>query len=355
MGIPCDDLVPAALLWMHPGVKKEEFARLLDQIRLFCYLDEPENSQDYESSTSPLLPYHYGLYGLAKILGLDETESSKEFKKGGKDDNGLLIKAPTLDIKIKGNYYGKDGGHDFVVNEHIKNNIELERKITIYSEKEAQEGKILNYDKVTGKPFGYPECISEKGIVRKRYSKTKVSILEIYPELASWPEGKETIFKYVADMERIIPVVKKESFKSEEELWNRWPEFHPENIYDWTKEKGEFYNRSFHEKISEFYWVKKGDRYYLDDKTFNLIPECYNRMWGYTNFVMTAEAIKHNYWKVLSYAGFVDYFDEFLKKYPGAREANERAVWDAYTSRYARDNKLTNIEFLRRRILFHRE
>jgi|APSaa5957512622_1039677.scaffolds.fasta_scaffold31734_1 hypothetical protein len=150
--------------------------------------------------------------------------------------------------------------------------------------------------------------------------------------------------------------------------------FDPEFAYDWGQRSGELKMRGLITgDIPNFFWLNENGRYYLDPKTFELIPAGrivhvtesegknkegtvkrfiswrMNRDPGYTDLVLTAGALKHNAWKVLSRNG-AGYLDDFLKEFPDVDAAYERAVWDSHTSLYAKENGMNVSEFLRARV-----
>ncbi|MFH1211919.1 MAG: hypothetical protein V1659_03230, partial [Candidatus Woesearchaeota archaeon] len=100
-------------------------------------------------------------------------------------------------------------------------------------------------------------------------------------------------------------------------------------------------------------WSMRENRYYFDERTFDLIPASIrskNRHYGYTDLVLTREALRHRAWKLLSYKGLC-HIDQFLRDFPDARLQYERAVWDSHTSLFAKGAGMTVFELLRMRLL----
>lgn len=71
---------------------------------------------------------------------------------------------------------------------------------------------------------------------------------------------------------------------------------------------------------------------------------------GYTDLILTKEAIKHKAWKLLSYKGR-GHLQDFLRDFPDARVEYERAVFDSHTSLSAKLQGLSVSDFLRFRML----
>jgi hypothetical protein len=71
---------------------------------------------------------------------------------------------------------------------------------------------------------------------------------------------------------------------------------------------------------------------------------------GYTDLILTAEAIRHNAWKLLSYKGRM-YLQDFLQDFPDSRAEYNHAVWDSHTSLSAKLQGMSISDFLRFRML----
>ena len=102
-----------------------------------------------------------------------------------------------------------------------------------------------------------------------------------------------------------------------------------------------------------FAWVKVNDRYSLAPETFDRISAGSNTTamsFGYTDLVLTAEAIRNRAWKILSYKG-LKHSPRFMRYFPEARKRYSRAVWDSHTSLSAKQQNMTISDLLRFRIL----
>lgn len=132
-------------------------------------------------------------------------------------------------------------------------------------------------------------------------------------------------------------------FSSEEELFKKWPQFHINFVYNWSQKGGKF--NSFLGK--SFQWKQENDLYSLDPITFDLISDGFttNYEFGYRDLILTAEAIKNKAWKLLSYKG-LKHLEAFLKKFPDSLKKYEKAVYDSYTSSFAKSHNMTTTEFL---------
>lgn len=105
-----------------------------------------------------------------------------------------------------------------------------------------------------------------------------------------------------------------------------------------------------------FFWRQDRERFYLDEKTFDQIPASRRTkrgILGFTDFILTIEAIKHRAWGVLSYGGFEEQaikLNQFLKRFPSVRRKFERSIWDSHTSIYSKEKGMTNVQMLRYRL-----
>lgn len=70
---------------------------------------------------------------------------------------------------------------------------------------------------------------------------------------------------------------------------------------------------------------------------------------GYTDLILTAEAIRNKAWKLLSRRG-LSHKLAFLEDFPQANERYTKAVIDAEASFNARNRGLTTTDFLRMRL-----
>lgn len=334
MGFTYNGLIPVGILFMNPGITREEFVELLDQTHSAGLLgyEEDEAWDYYPEFQEPL--HHGGLEGLAAILGLNSTKQYSKLMEGRYDENGIFINPPSY---LPPNENRSEEPDKFLVHIHEKNIIgSPERR------KELSWGKLKK-----GSVWKEIQCGLEHGLVEKIFWEE-----DFGAEDEDFLDGIDGP-RYDYDMEiRIIETIyRKEAFETEEEMLEAFPQFGPDYIYDWSQEKGKFLLTYFN---PNFFWINRDGKYYLDETSFAMIPvglsEGSEFELGYTDFILTLEALKHNAWKLLSYRG-TKWLPDFLKDFPDSKAAHEKAIWDAYTSFYARDQRMSTSDFLRFRLL----
>ncbi len=106
MGYPCNDLIPAAILLDNPGITREEYVELLNQTHsTWIYQFSKDDPWDFTQRANLIISdcrdNHFGIHGLAHLLGLEETEKYKQKKTKGK--KGIPALAPSLCIFPKRN------------------------------------------------------------------------------------------------------------------------------------------------------------------------------------------------------------------------------------------------------------
>lgn len=328
MGSACGDLIMPAILYMNPGKTKEELSELIDEVEA-SPLTEFKDSDPWDIHHREYIDYlHLGLDGVAHLLKL--SESKKEFKI---DENGFKIAPPEYKL-----FFDPPKA---VVTIHEKNIIKKPKRIKRGYSKLIKVGDIFKNE------WDHPR--EKRGIVTKIYS-------EEFDE-PSRDTDKKPYCIYDVEVKPIITKFRKEEFNSEQELWKKWPQLHPNNSFDWSKEKGKFGSVGEGDYLSDFSWKMNNGRYFLDEELFNIMPASKlceslqigeDKMWGYTNLILTAEAIKNKAWKLISYKATFN--DKFLRDFPSAKEAYDKAVWDSHTSLHAKQNNMNISDFLRWRI-----
>ena len=321
MGIPNNYLIAPAVLYLNPGITREEFVELLDKTHSSRYAEyinnEPLDHYRLEDER-----YHDGLEGLCFILGLEDKKDFLKTTEGKIDSNKLFIEPLRL-IEWK----SKDAEHKYVVINHKKNELLPE------TTREDNAWEKLN----VGDIWEESQCGLETGI-----------ITEILGEIV--PEDELTNscdYRYKLKIHPIKKHIDYDEFNTKEEVYAKWPIFHPNNQFNWEQKEGNF---SMSSQTRHFFWKQKEGKYYLDEKTFNTLPatSTFGGILGYTDLILTAEAIKHGAWKVLSYLG-MNHTNEFLNKIPKAKKAYDKAVIDSHTSLYAKQNKWTLFDLIRYR------
>lgn len=335
MGFPYNELIAPAILLDNPGITREEFIKLLNKVHSFSIYEfkegDPWNCKAYMKHEDK--EYHQGLEGLAHILSLECNKQYKIFKKHSVDEYGLFIRSPyclPLDKKQKEN-----SGYKFEVICHIRNILG-----------ESQVVRELSWGKLkVGDMWEECQLGEDKGLVGKIFEEKCFYDPEEKDRFAS--EGPR--YEYKMEIAPIHGEYKRELFTSEEELHKAWPQFHPDFVYNWSQKTG-----SFPVLLSEerFLWLNKDGKYYLDKETFNRISASFriSLNFGYTDLILTSEAIKHKAWKILSYRGLVHSY-AFLRDFPDIKPRYEKAVWDGHTSLYAKQRGMTNYDLLRTRMI----
>lgn len=333
MGYPYNGLIAPAILLTNPGISGERFVELLDQTHSSCFREyKHDEPWDYYEEELEDESYHKGLRGLASVLCLEYSKKFKKFDKIKRDEYGLGIKPPfswELDENEKNKY-------KFKVVVHEKNVIENLETTT-----EISWGK-LNVGDI------WQECNMgfETGFVREIYEEKYIGKEKPDDDEDgdSDPEDSGPQYQYKMRIAPIRSIHSEHLYRNEEELFKDWPIFDPENKYDWSQTNGHFSVTPFD---NNFIWTKKGELYYLDDETFSRIPAGFNVLsYGYTDLIITAEAIRHNAWKLLSYIG-KRHLCQFFRDFPDSHEKYSRAVWDSHTSLFAKSKNMSVSDFLR--------
>lgn len=337
MGYAYNELVAPAILFKNPNITREEFVTLLEQTHIsFHYSYSSEQEWDYHNPEYPERRYHDGLNGLARILRLSNTKKFCEFQETKQDENGLFIRAPYL-IPAP-----SKADHKYEVIVHQGYSI---------GKAQIREGE-LSYERLKpGDVWQEPYIGDESGLVTSIINESFIGIQD-EEDLEFW-EKKSLIYEYDFVIKPIRGVWKRHKYKSEKRLYQFWPMFHPDNIFDWGASSGSFYLGPYF-NTNTFRWKKNDERYFLDELTFDLIPASMNSTnrieLGYTDLILTAEAIKHNAWKLLSYKGR-NFLQDFLRDFPESKAEYERAVWDSHTSLSAKLKRMNVSDFLRFRML----
>jgi len=320
MGYPYHELIPAAILLDNPGILREGFVRLLSEIpcnRLCAYSSkDPWEIKDETDNTD----FDNGLEGLARILGLEKSQEYAEFMKPSFDENGIKISLPYLDVPLD-----EDVGYKYRIAIHEKNVLGTSRIVSELSWNKLCVGSL--WKEVM---MGLEEGLVTKIIEEKLLNGEGV-------EDASVPG-----FEYKMEIISFERKGRVELYRTDEDLLEAWPQFHPDFIYDWNQERGQFMVLG---NLDNFRWVMKNGKYYLDSETFNRIQASFI---GYVDLILSSEAIKRKAWKLLSYKGRV-HLPQFLRDFPDAKEVYDRAVWDSHTSLYAKQKGMTNNDLLRMR------
>lgn len=330
MGYPYYELVPVAILLDNPGITKEEFIELLDQTHASTFAEYKENPRwDYYVKKYDEIRHHEGLAGLAEILNLKLTKKFKEFQKPKKDDNGLYIKAPEFWNEIISEHLlGEEGGRKPHVVMHTKNIVGKPKKVNEIAWEKLKPGDVW-----TECQIGERRGLVEK-IIKEKELRGKDDDDDFY--------GPE--YEYVMTIRPLEKEYERQKFESMEELLKKWPQFHPEFKYSFRQRKGEF------SMAKNFIWEQKKGKYYLSKETYDKIPAgTHVILKGYTDLIITAEAVKKKAWKLVSYRG-LQHLPKFLKDFPDSYERYKKAVIDGELSTFAKKRGMTITEYLRMRL-----
>lgn len=320
MGYSYSELIPPAILLDNPRITRKEFVRLLSNINA----SGPE--------------YHKGLHGLASILRL---HSNKKVKSTDIDEHGIPLSPPHFSVNSY-RHNERWTPPKFKVVVHVRNEVEPVRRV-----KKGSSGR-LKVGKDWVEEFIFPK---EKGLVLAIFEETNLLPGISTGEYSPGSDGP----RYLYDM-KILPfrvLREKQEFDSLEELTTAWPQFDPNCMYEFSQKTGVFGTGTFGK--NNFVWFQTNGRYYLDrTKTFNRIPASFNAdimSYGYTDLILTAEAIKHKVWKLLSSKKNKKYLEDFLRNFSDSFRRYEQAVWDSHTSLWAKKQEMTVYELLRMRII----
>lgn len=330
MGYPYNELVAPAVLWMNPGVTREELVELLDQTHSSGGFGiGEERPWDYVGKCEDD-SYHNGLTGLARKLYLCDSGEYEKFKEPSSDEHGLLIRPPC--------FLGfSEEKKRFEVVVHERNVFGAPKRIVERSMKGLSIGDFVDWQGMAS---------VEEGLISK-----------IFEERYLWARNEDNPtdslmsglkFEYDLEVRPFYDEGRREEFETEDELYSKWPQFHPDFRFDWGSSKGSFMVLLGRNR---FFWEQRDGKYYFDPKSFEVMPAGFNSGgWGYTDLLLTAFAIRKKAWKILSYRG-LDHFDSFVRDFPDVKETYRRAVLDSHTSLYAKRRGMSVKEFLRFRLL----
>jgi len=334
MGNPYNDLVAVAVLYLNPGITKEVFVELLDQTHSSFYRNygAKDGLCDY-NPTADDERFHNGLVGLARLLKIELTSEYTSFITPKTDEYGLALRPPSLeDVHDEGNTRFK------VI---VQEGHELSKPETVFdaSHERPTIGKIWDDD-----------ALYETGFIDEI---VEVKEIPPNPELLDYGDP-EVLFESVLMVRKITGKYKIHRYQTKEKALVEWPLFDPKNQYQWNQRAGIFHLGDRHGS-DDFTWCQEGDRYYFDLNTYDQIPISLadSGKYGFTDLLMTVEAIKLGAWKVLSNKGF-KFLGEFMERYPDVLEIWKRGVYDWGISMYAKSVGMSTRDMLRFRLGLHK-
>ncbi|MDD2823495.1 MAG: hypothetical protein PHQ59_05460 [Candidatus Daviesbacteria bacterium] len=340
MGYCYHELVPPAILLDNPGLTKEEFIEQLDQTHVSQFqefkIKDPWDSHDEEETI-----YHQGLSGLVDILGLEEGGRFLQTQTPTIDANGLKIRPPFLSHDLVRDPETRKLALVKEVVIHLGNKVGKPTKLQISSAKELHEGNILT----AGNELFLPKYADQAKILSITREKW---VTETYED--GWGDPEE--FKVCNYVLKVLPIhIEEETkrYRTDEEMYQDYPQFHPAFRYDFDQPKGKF---SISLSKGRFRWYQQEGRFYLDPETFDrLLANTTSVLdrFGYVDLILTAEAIKNQAWKMLSRRGLI-HMRKFLKDFPEANQRYEKAIFNSFLSLAAKRRQQTNIDLLRMRL-----
>ncbi len=347
MGYMFTELVPPAILLDHPGVTREEYAQLLSQTHPSGREYSASDPWEVHSGMG-LGDYSEGSQSVADALGLRYSQQFKDFQSATIDTQGLRLYPPSYYITTRNFRYHNGKRYHYVVT-HERNRVSKQpvvvrgafisepgyREDIEHDEGEISAGivtKVLRRRRVDNSAYVYHT--DDEGRVVEREA-----------------INKDYFYTYTVELKPVTAVKRVHRYPTAEALYQSWPQFRPENKYDFTQTRGRF-----HVALSDdtFRWVQQDGRYYLDPATFDRIPASFRDRsqgygFGYTDLILTAEAIKAGAWKLLSYRG-LKHAEAFLADFPATRPRFEQAVWDSHTSLSAKRRNLTYTDLIKMRV-----
>lgn len=348
MGYTNKDLIPAAILLDNPGITRGEFIKRLQGVR---YSEDRERIRNEQGALadSVLKPFPLNLRGckdLSRYIPKDDSAIFRfaEILKLGRrtehlDTLGSLVRKDELLVKgrVPEIYEGLEDGTwgwpslDWFTARKEDGLFYVDSRQPSYLTGRTQFGRFTNcsdhkegdivFITDTGANF-YPFRI-------KRFAKDY---------------GDEQLM----EIEEVIISRMGKVFHSLTELLELHPYFDPEFMFDFSQTEGNL-DSGFTEG---FRWRKEKSEYFLDWETFRKIQKVsgseYHPEGSYTDLILTAEAIKHGAWKLLSAYGLA-YIHDFLTTFPDSKRRYDLAVEDAhYPLKDLQEGYITCEEFVRR-------
>jgi len=364
MTCACDNLIIPVLLMNNPGVTREEFFRLIEQTPVTRLLDRNKGDTpwDLNGASCKRIEVYEGLEGLAKIMGINPTDQFNEFQRFRKDENGLSIGPPDMSrfydwfLEDRFNFYHEleqfeEGKYRFAVLVHERNELGPREIAKGDNREKLNVGDTFEY----GKDYPY-DC--EDGLVTKilseRYIKRGHPDWSVLYSTFDTPK-REPFYRYTAEVRKITKVYRLEKYRTEQEFYKAWPQFHYDSMFDWSQESGHIVADYPHGKLKHMRWIKKGDRYYFDPENFNSMSGGVNEEWGgdghwgYVDLMCTAAAMEVNAWKLFSSHGMRgdrNFYEAFLRDFPEARRKVEKAIAYATLALGCKHRGMTNTEML---------
>jgi len=355
MGGPCDQLIPAAILYDNPGLTLEEFSS-----KLYSAVSRIKGGD-----LKIYMPFDDYLMG--EILHLKRTRQYRQVLKNYYDTQ---FNYTTRRMHhAGGKYFVKNAAITDITIEDIIVNTELLVNTCDkdWAERDYKKGDHIDLIQCMDLPAG---SIGENDALQA------VEILKTKTEQSD-PEN--SIIKQRIRARGLRFKESEDEFGCIEDLARKYPEYVPRKIYDYSQNKGILYPSRKLWKESLFMWKLEGERYYLDLAHLNAnispnslyardarqhsdgcangaIDKWYHRgetgPYSLSDLVLTCEALRRRQWDVFRYVGFRHDFTDFIYSNEQTLRRYEQAVFDSETSVFARKQGWTYSELLRNRVLW---
>src|SRR3989344_4005837 len=339
MGYAYHELVLPAIMLDNPGLTRDEIVETLGQTHYSEHQkQDPDSPWDVYPPKEPD-SYQVRLRKLAEWLRLGVSEAFKDFQSPKKDEAGFLLRAPKLDYLQL--WKGKPTPKAiwvYQITTHLGNRLGSTQIFSTLSSDEIKVGEdAKDVEHLFNEPTVYVTKILN-GISRKQ------------EEWLFEGEDPSYQYRYTLGLTPADPITEEEIYRTEDELYAAWPQFGPEFRFDFGQQNGKF---EVSRTASRFMWINQGGRYYFNPQSFDHMDAGFRTnkdksylIYGYTDLIVTAEAIRQRAWKLLSRRGR-DFIWDFFIDFPDSRQRYEQAVWDAHTSLAAKKKGMTNTQFIR--------
>ncbi len=343
MGAPHDAFVPAAILLENPGITLEEFDERLRSVGPF-----------YKQHTSPfgrnslifnLNPYRTGV--LPILRDILRVESDLRVIEPIKKDRWSIpsleaVPTPGMQSWLSPTYN---------VNKYLgtrQGEIET-REGADYGD--YKEGKEICWGLEQKNYFCLNGTLQEdhKGMDRKNTFRIEEIISRTIKQI-----GAQQVPQAKLKLTRTIPVYQQETFETLGDLTKNYPKFSPARLFNLGQERGRLYVG--HPFGIFLRWFKKSQGYYLDTKHLLEMEKLSHDKISpdsiYTSIILTAEAIKHKEWEMVSYASGDErdgILAQFLMAHPDSKIRHDNQLIQFWDSKNALDNGLTNSQWLANR------
>jgi hypothetical protein len=352
MGGPCDQLIPAAILYDNPGLTLEEFSS-----KLYSAV-----SRIKRGDLKSYMPFDE--YQMGEILHLRHTRQYRQILKFY-FDNEFNYTTRSMH-HLNGKYH--------VQNQLIKE-ITIEDIVVNIDYLESSYNKVVGYRK--GDHIMPTHCSDPP--IESQGDNDVLQAVEILETKIEQNDIDNNIIKQKIRARGLRFEKSEEEFGCNEDLVRKYPEYAPRKIYNFSQKTGILYPSRKLWKESIFMWKKDEERYYLDlaHLSANISPNslyardarqhsdgCANGEidswyhegetgpYSLSDLVLTCEALRRRQWDVLRYVGFRHDFTDFIYSNEKTLRRYEQAVFDSETSVFARKQGWTYTELLMNRALW---